>query len=239
MKEYVPDYYDNFKCIAGRCHHTCCKGWEISIDEESLKRFEKLPDIAAKIDYNDEPHFILDQNETCPFLKENGLCHMILKYGENVLCQTCTDHPRFRNFFTDITETGLGMVCEEVARIILSKKTPMKLILKSDDGNNSPLPDDEEYVLSIREELLSKITEEGPFARLREYLIFRHIADALYDDRLEERILFIDKAMEIIKEEYDKTDKSFESLIECVRCFSYDYEYDEEVKEKLINSLVF
>mgnify|MGYP006874698003 CR=1 FL=1 len=35
-----PDYYKEFKCIAGECRHSCCIGWEIDIDEETYKRMK-------------------------------------------------------------------------------------------------------------------------------------------------------------------------------------------------------
>ena len=31
----VPDYYEEFVCIADRCKDSCCIGWEIDIDEET------------------------------------------------------------------------------------------------------------------------------------------------------------------------------------------------------------
>lgn len=42
MKLYAPEYYKNFKCIADKCEHSCCIGWEIDIDEETLKKYENL-----------------------------------------------------------------------------------------------------------------------------------------------------------------------------------------------------
>ena len=36
------DDYDTFACIAGRCPDTCCAGWQILIDEESLERYGKV-----------------------------------------------------------------------------------------------------------------------------------------------------------------------------------------------------
>ena len=40
MREYVLSYYNNFKCIAEKCKHTCCAGWEIDIDEQSLNNYK-------------------------------------------------------------------------------------------------------------------------------------------------------------------------------------------------------
>ena len=43
MKLIAPDYYKDFKCIAGNCRHSCCIGWEIDIDPDSLRRFQSVP----------------------------------------------------------------------------------------------------------------------------------------------------------------------------------------------------
>ena len=37
-----PHYYGQFKCIAGQCQDTCCAGWEIMIDNASLKKYKQV-----------------------------------------------------------------------------------------------------------------------------------------------------------------------------------------------------
>ena len=236
-KIIVPDYYKNFKCIANRCKHTCCKGWEVEIDDESLVRFSSYPDIMKHVETTDDTHFRLIEEETCPFLLENGYCDMIIKYGEEMLCQTCTDHPRFRNYWGDRIEMGLGLVCEEAARIILSSPTPMKLVeLAVYDEEEEEMTDGEIWLLGYRDKLLSEITEEGHLARLQEYLIYRNIPDALYDDRVEERVYFIDYFLDKTKKAWADTEGTIDDLCEIVRQLSYDLEYDDEEKEKIFNS---
>ena len=39
MRYIKPGYYDDFVCIAGACPATCCAGWQIVIDEESLQTY--------------------------------------------------------------------------------------------------------------------------------------------------------------------------------------------------------
>lgn len=124
MKLFAPEYYKNFKCIADKCEHSCCIGWEIDIDEETLKKYESLenpyaPDILNSISYEGTPHFKLCAGDRCPHLDKNGLCKIILSAGEEHLCGICRQHPRFYNY-TDVAEVGLGMSCREAARIILS-----------------------------------------------------------------------------------------------------------------------
>ena len=40
MRYVKPHFYDSFVCTAGDCPDTCCAGWQIMIDEESLERYE-------------------------------------------------------------------------------------------------------------------------------------------------------------------------------------------------------
>ena len=124
MKLYAPKYYKSFKCIADKCEHSCCIGWEIGVDRETLEKYECLGTgygdaVKKSIAYDGEPHFNLCADDRCPHLNEQGLCKIILNIGEGYLCDICREHPRFYNY-TDIAEVGLGMSCPEAARIILS-----------------------------------------------------------------------------------------------------------------------
>ena len=135
----IPDYYKDFKCIASECRHNCCIGWEIDIDKDTAARYEKLAeeeqdgsplserfkDSTAFAD-DGTLHFVLSEDERCPFLRDDGLCELICNYGEDILCNICADHPRFRNFKKDHVEMGLGLACEEAARIIISHEGPVK-----------------------------------------------------------------------------------------------------------------
>ena len=124
MKLYAPKYYKSFKCIADRCEHSCCIGWEIGVDAESLERYERLAGgygdaVKESISYDGDPHFKLCVNDRCPHLDDQGLCKIITNLGEEYLCDICREHPRFYNY-TDVAEAGIGMSCPEAARIILS-----------------------------------------------------------------------------------------------------------------------
>ena len=238
MKVFAPQYYRDFRCIAGACRHSCCEGWEIDIDSESLERYRntsgELGDVLrANISCEGDPHFVLREGDRCPFLRADGLCRLIIEKGEDFLCQICSDHPRFRNFWNDRIEIGLGMACEEAARLILSQTQPMRLIVLEDDGIDEGIPEDEEYLMEVREELLSGIAETGPRARLLEYLIYRHIADALYDDRLEERIAFVRYAFEEITSAC--AEDSIAALAEAARDFSQRIEYNTEKQDEILD----
>ncbi len=137
MKEIFPNYYKKFKCIAGKCKHSCCIGWEIDIDEDTMDLYNCLQgEFAEKIRANIEgevPHFILKEGDRCPFLNQNGLCDIILTLGEEAICDICHLHPRFSNFYDDYVETGLGLCCEEAARIILTENEKFSVPIVKDN----------------------------------------------------------------------------------------------------------
>ncbi len=125
MKYIVPAYYRDFGCIASACRHSCCVGWEVDVDEETLALYNAMQHpyaekIRDSIDTADTPHFRLDARDRCPHLAEDGLCNIITECGEQALCLICRDHPRYRNFYEGVTELGLGLSCEEAARLALA-----------------------------------------------------------------------------------------------------------------------
>lgn len=133
MKTVYPDYYESFKCIAGKCRHNCCIGWEIDIDESTLSFYNSLKGEFGKrlqknISFDPTPHFTLINDERCPFLNGENLCDIFKELGEHHLCQICSDHPRFYNEFEDRVEAGLGLCCEEAARLIITQKEPLRLL---------------------------------------------------------------------------------------------------------------
>ena len=233
---YVPEYYPFFRCTASACRHTCCAGWEIDIDGESLARYERLSGafgdrVRRCISREGTPHFILTAAERCPLLNGDNLCDLILHEGEGALCQICADHPRFRNYFTDRVEMGLGLACEAAARLILSWPRPLRLVHLEEDAPET-FTEDERWLFDLRARWLSATGEEGPRARLLETLILRHLPDALYDGRLEERIGFIRRAFAHIADGW--TDGDLDTLVERARVFSDRVEYDDEVLEAWI-----
>lgn len=153
MKIIAPAYYADFKCVAASCRNSCCVGWEVDIDGETLDLYGKMThpyarNIRESIDRSGEPHFRLGDGERCPHLAASGLCNIITECGEQTLCQVCRDHPRYRNFYDGVTELGLGLSCEEAARLALSG--PCGFIVSDTEDMT-----DTEYVDEYPKELFS------------------------------------------------------------------------------------
>jgi lysine-N-methylase len=157
MREIHPDYCEKFACIAGRCIHTCCAGWEIDVDREALARYERVGGdfgrrLRENISAGAQPHFILRDDGRCPFLNRDGLCDIIPELGEEGLCGICAEHPRFHTFLSDRTETGLGLCCEEACRLLLDAG-PVRLV---GEGNEKLRPG-EKKMLAARDEAFRAI----------------------------------------------------------------------------------
>ena len=145
MRYIKPEYYDDFKCIADRCPDTCCAGWQIVIDEDSLKRYETEikrcgrqcekescmavcgsygafgERLDASIDWQ-EGVFYHKDNKRCTFLNEQNLCDLYTALGPEALCDTCRDYPRHTEEFEGLRELSLSLSCPVAAERILSEK---------------------------------------------------------------------------------------------------------------------
>ena len=97
MKIVTPDYYKNFKCIAGECTDTCCAGWDVDVDKESYKQYRRvIGSFGNKLRSVMVPSedggctFTLKEGR-CPFLNKKNLCEIYIKLGKDSLCETCAE----------------------------------------------------------------------------------------------------------------------------------------------------
>lgn len=130
MIHSFPNYYKEFSCIADKCEATCCAGWQIVVDEESLKRYKKISGefkerIKGGVDFK-EGVFYQNPGKRCAFLNEQNLCDMYTALGEEAFCETCRRYPRHIEEFENVREFTLSASCPEAARILLSQKEPVQ-----------------------------------------------------------------------------------------------------------------
>lgn len=124
MKIRVPDYFDDFKCIASECEDTCCAGWGIVIDDESYKHYMNVKGefgerLRSKIVTEGSENIFVLKGDDCPFLTENKMCDIYNNLGEDSLCYTCRQYPRVMEEFGSLREVCLSLSCPEACRIIL------------------------------------------------------------------------------------------------------------------------
>ena len=131
----VPEYYDEFSCIASRCKDSCCAGWEIDIDEESYEYYRSVE--GAFGDRLRESMFVAEDGgyrfklkgpKRCAMLNDHNLCDLYTALGEEALCEVCTEYPRFSLVYGQVEQKALSLSCEEVGRILFGRTEPEQLI---------------------------------------------------------------------------------------------------------------
>lgn len=120
MKIVKPTFYKNFKCIAGDCPDSCCQGWEVDADSDSLEYYKTLDnsleikkriDSVLSKDEFDNTIFTLAQKKRCPFLNDENLCNMHIAIGGEHTPYTCRTFPRFIYDFGATREIGISFSC--------------------------------------------------------------------------------------------------------------------------------
>ena len=120
MKIVKPTFYKNFKCIAGDCPDSCCLGWEVDADSDSLEYYKSLDnsleikkriDSVLSKDEFDNTIFTLAPKKRCPFLNDENLCDMHIAIGGEHTPYTCRTFPRFIYDFGATREIGISFSC--------------------------------------------------------------------------------------------------------------------------------
>ncbi|MFR2095670.1 flagellin lysine-N-methylase [Eubacterium sp.] len=120
MKIVKPTFYKTFKCIAGDCPDSCCQGWEVDADSDSLEYYKTLDnsleikkriDSVLSKDEFDNTIFTLAQKKRCPFLNDENLCDMHIAIGGEHTPYTCRTFPRFIYDFGATREIGISFSC--------------------------------------------------------------------------------------------------------------------------------
>ena len=165
-----PDFYDSFRCIASRCTDTCCVGWEIDIDDASQEAYRKVAGaFGDKLRQNiEDGHFKLLPRDRCPFLDKQNLCEIYTHLGTGALCEICREHPRFVEVYGDIMERGLGLCCEEAARLLLEGEGPLAFTSEECDEPEDEMDEDDrevrDEVMFAREQIFKALADTSiPF----------------------------------------------------------------------------
>ena len=133
--------YDAFKCIADKCPKSCCEGWQIMIDDESIDRYQNESGhfgqrLLKSINFTEQ--CFLQNNSRCAMLNDNGLCDLHSSLGEESLCYTCKMFPRHVEEFQDIREYSLSLSCPEFVRMLVEPSYSFDITDTEDDLLDDP-----------------------------------------------------------------------------------------------------
>ena len=165
MRITKPAYYDSFRCIASACPDSCCKEWDVQVDDTSAAFYRSLPgplgDRLREVLQDEDGETVMTITDgRCPMWRTDGLCRIQAELGEQALCKTCREFPRLRHDYGDFVELGLELSCPEAARILLTAPPAAPITQELPGGEESEYDEEAMTVLkATRETMLSLLSD--------------------------------------------------------------------------------
>lgn len=223
-----PHYYEKFSCTADQCPDTCCAGWQIVIDENSLEKYSNVSGdfgirLLNSIDWREG---IFEQyDKRCSFLNSENLCDIYKELGAEALCDTCRLYPRHIEEFENLREFSLSLSCPVAAKMILECQEPVKFLEEQDEQEECE-DDFEDFdfllfdcLLEVREKLFSIVQNRTIPIEKRMYCVLKmakNLQDALDEGELFERD-FIGEIELCLQEKTEEFSSSFYKIVQVLR----------------------
>ncbi len=158
--------FDDFHCIAAACPDSCCKEWEVEVDETSAGRYLQaegpLGDrLRAVMRQEDGAWYLTVTEGRCPMWRDDGLCRIQAELGEEALCRTCRTFPRLTHDYGDFREHTLELSCPEAARLLLTAPGPMMAEERPGTGEADYDGADMAALLRTREKVLELLSDRS------------------------------------------------------------------------------
>ena len=153
MRYTRPHFYDDFVCTADKCPDTCCAGWQIMIDEDTLEKYKNVKGdfrkrLHSSIDWEEGCFFQFNERR-CAFLNDRNLCDLYLALGEEGFCDTCRKYPRHTEEFEGIREYSLSLSCPVAARMILANQGMLQFAEIEDEEEDELEDEFEDFDLML------------------------------------------------------------------------------------------
>ena len=166
MQITKPSYFDDFRCIAGACPDSCCKEWDVQVDEASAACYRSLSgplgDRLREVLRDEDGETVMTIIDgRCPMWRADGLCRIQAELGESALCKTCREFPRLTHDYGDFIERGLELSCPEAARFILDADPTPALAAEVPGGEEPDYDEEAMAVLKATRQTVLEILSDG------------------------------------------------------------------------------
>ncbi|MCR5594384.1 MAG: flagellin lysine-N-methylase [Lachnospiraceae bacterium] len=179
MEVHEISFYKDFTCLGDKCPETCCRGWQIPLSDEDLKRFgQEKGLLKMKILLAMSEHSIPVFNENCskcPFLTKKGLCSMQLKKGHDYLPEVCRSYPRFIRNYGFFSERYPDLSCIHAASLftehigdLILENTEEEPPCERSGTNDDPVF--MEYLKDMRSSMINALMNVETYEKLAEVL---------------------------------------------------------------------
>lgn len=202
MEYTIPQYFEEFQCVAAECPDTCCAGWAIMIDENSLEKYEQYQGEYQKqlergIDWQEG--CFRQKSGRCAFLNDRNLCDLHIAVGEDMLCDTCRNYPRHLEEYEGVREATLSLSCIEAAKMILGCPEPVKFLTFHDEEEDEEF-EDFDYLLftklmDAREAILRMLQNREIDIMVRMAMVL-HLTDQIQEAIKKDELYKVDEYLE-------------------------------------------
>lgn len=163
-----PAFFETFSCLADRCPDSCCKEWEVLVDEKTAAFYRAMDgqlgaDLRRYLYQDAEGDtYLRITDDRCPMWRTDGLCRIQAQLGHDALCQTCREFPRLTHDYGNFVERGLELSCPEAARLIFESEDS-KWVEKEVPGGDAPEYDsaDMDILLATRQKMLDILADKS------------------------------------------------------------------------------
>lgn len=137
MATRVINFYDDFTCLASNCPNTCCRGWRITIDPDTVNKYRSQKGLLGlrlramtSIGKDKEIARIMGRcvNET-----REGLCFLQRDGLIDLMPLICRMYPRRGILIGDELEVTFELSCPLTARLFLEHMDSIGLIPYDED----------------------------------------------------------------------------------------------------------
>lgn len=182
MKYLYMDIYEKFKCIGGSCPDSCCVGWSIPLNRETLEHYKKMQSsysnkVLENIECTGENYRIkMGEMGRCPFLNEQNLCDIYIHISPEAMFPVCQTYPRKIKNYYDTTILTLFLSCPEVCRLLLERKDYIQWGYAEDDQTVSVIAPEWQLFNELINSLIisNKIASDNQLTvRQKAYLLLR------------------------------------------------------------------
>lgn len=217
MRYVKPYYYDEFRCIADKCPDSCCTGWQIVIDEETLKKYEKGSGefetrLQNSIDWQEG--CFLQKKGRCAMLNDRNLCDIVIQKGEEWLCNTCDRYPRHVEEFAGVRELSLSLSCPVAAERMLLSEEKLHFLTKEDEEPEEMEEAFEDFdyllftLLEDAREVLFSIVQDREIPLKNRMELVMYLAEDMQCALDESRLFEVEEILKSYKEKADLQEKA-------------------------------
>lgn len=119
-------FLESFECLGDACEDTCCKGWGMQVDSQTVERYrEQAPELLDAVTTGEAEHIMRRDPETDYCVKfDQGWCGIHRDRGTDFLGDACHFFPRVTRQLGDVSLQTASLSCPEVVRLVTSSEDP-------------------------------------------------------------------------------------------------------------------